>query len=268
MRTGGFLFSLDWPEELKGFLLLHGGIDTGVGAGFVNALGRPVVRLWLHTAEMSDPLLPKPEAPDVREPPAHNDDRVLLVGNGATVGYGVLSHDLSLAGHLGRQVSVLTERATHVSVLADGSMTAGSAIKFLGGVDLAPYDGVVLTLGVNEALALTSVERWQRDLDALLRSVRTAMPRLRLFMVAIPPMNSISPIPSFVEWITDRHAQALNRALVETCTRFDRVTFLPFAPGPSNDVSRYRSTDTYREWSSLLSGDVAAWLLADCAEDD
>jgi hypothetical protein len=66
----------------------------------VNAIGRPVVHVWLHTAEMSDPLLPRPEAPDRRQPPAHNDDRVLLLGNGATVGYGVLSHDLSLAGHL------------------------------------------------------------------------------------------------------------------------------------------------------------------------
>ena len=243
-------------------------MDTAAAARLVNAFGRPVVRLWLHTAEMSDPLLPRPEDPDRREPPAHNDDRVLLVGNGATVGYGVLSHELSLAGHLGRQISQHTQRATHVSVIADSSMTAGSATTTLADVDFAPYDGVVLTVGVNEALSLTSLERWQRELDQLLRSVRASMPRLRVFMVAIPPMNSITAVPSFVEWITDRHARVLNLALIQTCARFDRVTYLPFAPGPSNDVGRYRSTETYREWSSLISGEVAAWLLADCAEDD
>ena len=244
------------------------GIESPIAARVVNALGRPAVRLWLQTAEMSDPLLPRPEHPDRREPPAHNDDRVLLVGNGATVGYGVLSHELSLAGHLGRQISQLTERATHVSVVADGSMTAGSAAATLAKLDLSPYDGVVLTLGVNEALSLTSVDRWRRELDVLLGSIRRTMPRLRVFMVAIPPMNSITPIPTFVEWITAGHVRALNRALAETCGRFERVTYLPFAPPPAVDVGRYRSTDTYRDWSSLISNDVASWLVADCAEDD
>lgn len=244
------------------------GGETAVSTRVVNALGRPIVRLWLHTAEMSDPLLPRPETPDLREPPAHNDDRVLLAGNGATVGYGVLSHELSLAGHLGRQISQSTERATHVSVVADGSMTAGTAITTLGEVDLAPYDCVVLTIGVNEALSLTSVGRWSRDLDALLRSVRSRSPRLRVFMVGIPPMRSIAAVPTFVEWITDRHARALNTALAATCVRFERVTYLPFAPAPSSDLARYRSTETYRQWSSIISGDVAHWLLADCAQDD
>lgn len=147
-------------------------------------------------------------------------------------------------------------------------MTAGSALAILADVDLAPFDAVVVTVGVNEALSLSSADRWQRELDALLRSVRVRMPRLRVFMVAVPPTNSISAIPSFVEWIIDRHARTLNRALAETCGKFSRVTYLPFAPGPSHDTGRYRSTETYREWSSLISSDVAGWLVADCAEDD
>jgi hypothetical protein len=234
----------------------------------VNAIGRPVVHVWLHTAEMSDPLLPRPEAPDRRQPPAHNDDRVLLVGNGATVGYGVLSHDLSLAGHLGRQISQVTGRSTHVSVIADGTMTAGSAVAALVGVDLEPYDGIVVTIGVNETLSLSSLERWRRELDRLLRFVRGRAPRLRVFLVAIPPVNSITEAPAFVDWITDRHARTLNQAMSEACARFARVTFLPFAPDASSDEGRYRSTETYRQWSALLSGDIAEWLLTDCAEDD
>jgi len=126
----------------------------------------------------------------------------------------------------------------------------------------------VLTVGVNEALSLAPAARWGRELDALLRSVRTTMPRLRVFMVAIPPLNSITSVPTFVEWIIDRHTSMLNRVLAETCARFTRVTFLPFAPGPSSDIARYRSTETYREWSSIISGDVAHWLVSDCAEDD
>ncbi|GAB3606510.1 hypothetical protein GCM10027413_19190 [Conyzicola nivalis] len=231
----------------------------------LSAAARPIVRLWVRTAEMSDPLLPRPASPDNREPAEHDSDRVLLVGNGASVGYGVLSHDLSLAGHLGRQTTLATGRPTHVAVIADGEMTAGSAIETLRGADLEPYDGIVLTIGVNEALALSSVQRWEADIDRLLAFLNSpATPHLPAFMVAIPPLESIAGFPSFVRWITDRHARTLNHRLRSVCDRFDHVTFVPFAPGRSTDLGRYRSTETYRAWAGLIADTVARGLSAEC----
>jgi hypothetical protein len=241
----------------------------GVADRLINAIARPIVHVWLRTAEMSDPLLPRPDVPDLRRAPDHNADRVLLVGNGATVGYGVLSHDLSLAGHLGRQVSQTTGRATHVRAIADGEMTAGTAVASLGGADLDEYDGIVFTIGVNEALALSSAKRWDREIDGLLRYLRSAeTPHLRIFMVAIPPMQSIAAFPPFVRWVTERHARALDARLRTACERFDLVDYVPFAPGRSTDLGRYRSTETYRYWASLISASVAKGISADCPRDD
>ena len=243
--------------------------DIGVADRVINVVSRPIVRLWLRGAEMSDPLLPRPAAPDEREPPSHHSDRVLLVGNGASVGYGVLSHDLSLAGHLGRQVSRATGRPTHVRVIADGSMTAGSAVASLREADLDEYDGVVFTIGVNEALTLASAKRWDREVDALLDYLSSPeTPRLHAFMVAIPPMASIAVFPRFVRWVTDRHARALDDRLRAACARFDDVSYVPFSPGRSDDLGRYRSTDTYRAWASLISAAVASGISAECPRDD
>jgi hypothetical protein len=239
------------------------GIGTADRA--LNALARPLVRLWVRTAEMSDPLLPRPASPDEREPPDHAADRVLLVGNGASVGYGVLSHDLSLAGHLGRQTALATGRPTHVAVIADGDMTAGSVIDTLRGVDLEAYDAIVLTIGVNEALELSSVKRWDEEIGRLLDFLQSpATPHLTAFMVAVPPVESIAGFPPFVRWTCDRHARALNVHLRAACDRFAHVTFVPFAPGPSKDLGRYRSTDTYRAWASLIADVVAGGLIAEC----
>ncbi|WP_411699457.1 SGNH/GDSL hydrolase family protein [Conyzicola sp.] len=243
--------------------------EIGVADRMLNVLARPMVRLWLRTAEMSDPLLPRPVSPDDREPPEHNSDRVLLVGNGASVGYGVLSHDLSLAGHLGRQTTLATGRPTHVSVIADGEMTAGSALSTLRASDLERYDGVVLTIGVNEALELSPVKRWDSEIDELLAFLRPpATPHLAVFMVAIPPMESIAGFPSFVRWISDRHGRALNSRLRSACDRFDHVTFVPFAPARAADLGRYRSTETYRAWATLIAETVAGGLSAEYPRSD
>lgn len=230
----------------------------------VNALGRFVVRAWLRTAEMSDPLLPRPESPDRRPAPDHDADRLLLLGNGPTVGYGVLSHDLSLAGHLGRQLTRETGRPTHVTVLADSALTAGSALAALRSADLEPYDGIVVTVGVNEVLSLSSRSRWRREIVALVRFIRSpAAPLVRTYFVGIPPMRSISTMPRVVEWLTDRHAARLNQVLADVCAAEGRATFVPFAPGRSPDSGGYRSTEVYRSWAAILVEPIAAGLSRD-----
>ncbi|MBB5843080.1 hypothetical protein HD599_001403 [Conyzicola lurida] len=240
----------------------------------VNALGRPFVRVWLASAEMSAPWLPRPDGPGAPQP-EHDADRLLLVGNGAAVGYGVLTHDLSLAGHLGRQLTVANGRPAHVSVLADGSMTWGSAAALLPDAHLDPYDAIVLTVGVNEALGLASAEQVRRACAGVLDYLASPRaPKLRIIVVGIPPLRSISSVPPSVEWLVDRHAAVLNSVVSEVCGSRDLVTFVPFAPEPGRDRRRYRSTETYREWAALIVPATAEALARECptgsavADDD
>ena len=234
---------------------------TSVSNYVVNALCRPLIAMWLQTAEMSDPQLPRPDRIHDGEAPTHHSDRVLLVGNGAAVGYGVLTHDLSLAGNLGRQLTTLTGRTTYVTVLADGGMTAGSALTALRDADLEPYDAIVTTVGLNEALGLSSTARWRREVDELVEFVLSpAAPRLQLFLVGVPPIDSVTAVPRLVRWATDRHSLELNAHLAAACAGDERVTFVPFAPGPAPDITRYRGSETYREWALLIADPIARGL--------
>ena len=238
-----------------------GTVHTPLTRHLLHAVARPAVGIWLQSAEMSDPRLPRPGGLQDLEAASHHSDRVLLVGNGAAVGYGVLTHDLSLAGNLGRLLTARTGRATYVTVLSDGDMTAGTALDALRAADLEPYDAIVVTVGINEALRLSSGARWQRQIEGLVEFVLSpAVPKLQLFLVAVPPMESIAAVPRWVAAVADGHSRELNARLEAVCALHEGVTFVPFRPGPAPDVGRYRSSETYREWAQEIVDPIAARL--------
>ena len=104
---------------------------------------RPAVQRWHSTSEMSWRSLPSPTATARIEVAGPDPDRVLLVGGGMTVGWGMTSHDQALAGHLARQLSVLTGRGVSLDVMAHDILchegTLGPALSLL----LPTFDAIV-----------------------------------------------------------------------------------------------------------------------------
>jgi hypothetical protein len=227
----------------------------------VTVVGRVAMRLWVRSSDMSDRHRPRPESPDQRPEPDHDADRLLLLGNGPTVGYGVVSHDLSLAGHLARQLTRATGRVTHVHVEGDGAMTARTALGVASSADLERLDGIVVTLGINEVPALSSVRRWEHDIARFVDYVRSpSVPGLETFVVAVPRLRSVANTPRWVQWLTERHTVRLNAALQAVCAANDRFTFVPFDPEWRPEGEGYRSTEVYREWAELIVEPIARRL--------
>jgi hypothetical protein len=219
---------------------------------------RSMMRVWLLSAEMARTDLPRPPAAGSIQVAGDDPLRILLMGNGAAVGYGVLTHDLALAGHLARQLSALTRRGTELRVEADGRLTAASALRILESADLRGVDVVVMTLGMNETLALAPTTRWKRDLAVLFETIERMPDAPSVCMVAIPPMDSVTTFPPVLGAAADRHAARLNEGLGELGALYDSVRAVPFAPERRVETERYRSSDTYRSWAALIAGPIAA----------
>ena len=66
------------------------------------ALIAPLVDRWLATSSQSWRTLPVPSGPPVAHTDGPDPDRVLLLGAGISMGYGMKSHDLALPGQLAR----------------------------------------------------------------------------------------------------------------------------------------------------------------------
>jgi hypothetical protein len=200
------------------------------------------------------------DAPHVHTSGIHAD-RILLIGNGALSGFGVLSHGLGLPGHLARQLSLRTGRATDIDVAADVELTVSSSLDVLRRTDLSRFDAVVMTFGVFESLTQLSPREWSRDLRLLLDYIdRVAPANLRVFLVSIPRMDSISDFPRLVYWLSDGQATRLNEHSRMVSSGYPRVTYVPFLPAKRADDGRYRSTETYESWAALIAPRIGNML--------
>ncbi|TXN32284.1 GAF domain-containing protein [Lacisediminihabitans profunda] len=222
---------------------------------------RPVILGWLLSVWQKWLALARPiDEPHVRTIGV-DPDRILLMGDALAVGYGVSSWDRSLGGHLAREVSAHTDRATDVEIVGNASLNAVGCLRALRGRDLGLLDAIITTIGVNEALQLVPVFLWRRRLARLFAFVDQETPvSLLLFVVAVPPTGLLSRLPDFVLGPTSRHARRLNEVTRRACDGHDRITFIPFDPPLPESVDRelaetdvYATSETYREWASLIA---------------
>ncbi|MHC5795476.1 GAF domain-containing protein [Lacisediminihabitans sp. FW035] len=193
------------------------------------------------------------DSPQVHAPGA-NPDRILLAGDGASAGRGVLTHELGLAGFLARQVSAITRRATDVDIVVSGDMTAEMCSDALHRLRLAQFDCVVLSVGANEALDLYSAETWRTSIEGLISGIEADAPAsVEIFVLSIPRMGSSLTFPWPLARIVDTHAERLNRITREICEDHAHITFVGFDP---TDAHIYRGSHTYERWAGML----APWI--------
>ena len=138
-------------------------------------------------------------------------DRVLLCGGSSAVGFGVLDHELGLAGHLARSIAGVTGRGTAIEVVGDPGLTISTIGAELTEPRLGRADVLVLTLGTREAFEFMSVTTWVGELSALLDLLLARDVPIPIVVVGAEETLP-APVP---RWLVSRalsRAAALNAA--------------------------------------------------------
>lgn len=219
---------------------------------------RGAARLW-YAKTLAD-AASVPYARD--EPTVHAGegavDRVLLVGNGPAHGWGVASHRLALCGQLAEAVAEATGRAADVDYVGAELMNAESAVAWLGDRDLSGYDGVVIVMGLNDAVRLTPVEHWERDVTALLEHVRGGLRHGAPVVVSgVQPLSSVPPITAPVAFVGQRRADAMNAVTTRIVAAAPGTAFVPFGPAELEPGRPYGSVRSYRARADVLAAVLA-----------
>lgn len=223
-------------------------------ASLIHRTIEPISRIWVSESPRSWRTLPVPTDQPHAHAAGNDPDRLLLIGSGPAVSYGVASYNLGLAGHLARQVSMITSRGASVFVRADSDLTVPGAVAALGQIDVGRFDAIVATLGGLEALTLLPVRQWRTMIDDFISA--STVP---VYLVAIPPIASIVRMPPLYGSLVTAHARRLN-AETEAAVRFhSRATFVPFVPRPG-DLVNDANKGTYAEWSELIAPRIASGL--------
>jgi hypothetical protein len=222
---------------------------------------RPLMQLWLRFSSRSWMTLMRPEGhPSVHSRGA-NPDRMLLVGAGLSVGFGVLTHELAFAGYLARSVSAHTHRGTDIDIIADPAMTLASCVPALRGVELARFDAVVVTLGGRDALELRSIHTWKRDLARLLDAVSAQAPQgMHVFVVSVAPAHALLGLPFLIERVVDSHTRLVNAASRSIIERRSGVSFLEFEAWKAHKLLSVMKNTVYEDLATEVAPTVATQL--------
>ena len=237
--------------------------------GFPRWLMAPVMRGWVANLERTFAGIPSPrDAPQVHSP-GRDSARILIVGGGAAVGWGVLSHTLGLPGSLARALTARTGRGADVDVVARSNMTVRTAHRHVDFETLHRYDAVVLTLGIGDAGRLTSVRAWRRDLARLVDRIRLASSDgNEIYLAGIVPLASLPLFQTPLGALAGGQALALNEASSLFCASQPGLTFIPLPATPPSEPDRFRSATDYELWAEFLAARMSGALRSTSRSSD
>ncbi|MFE1664225.1 GAF domain-containing protein [Microbacterium sp. P02] len=180
-----------------------------------------------------------------------NRDHVLLTGDGAATGRGVLSHDLGLPGYLARSLSARTGHATDVDIVVDQLMTARTCLPAIKDVDLSRFDLILLSVGHNEALALVSAVQWEEDLETLFSDIEArTSPETKIVILSIPTFAEKTQLPRLLARVVDQHAVALNAVISTLISARSNMTMMPLS---GDNQFEAENAHVYARWAEGIA---------------
>ena len=219
------------------------------------------MRLWYARMLSYAPTTPSPRTAPTASVGDGDPDQVLIIGNGPLHGWGVISHGVSVVGHLAHHLWRETARPTKVDFVGDERMTAASATAWLGKQLDHEYDVIVIALGMNDALRIEPVKKWASSLDRLLDHVRAnTAPSTPIILVEPPHIRAYAMADGPLGSIAQYHARRLGAVLHRAASTSSRISVVP-APMESFELDRpLGSSEAHRYWAQQLSARLAPVL--------
>jgi lysophospholipase L1-like esterase len=127
---------------------------------------------------------------------------LLVIGESTVAGLGARTHDLALAGQFARQLASRLNRAVNWTVVGKSGVTAQQTIReLLPKVPDKEFDYILLGLGGNDVMKLSSPRKWRRDMIALIRMLRKRSPNSVIFVTNCPVVRLSPAIPHPIKGI-------------------------------------------------------------------
>lgn len=217
---------------------------------------RAAMRFWLaHVAAVRSRLV-RPQDGRQAFVAGRRPFRVLLVGSGPVMGWGVGSHDLALPGALARALAASTGRGAVVDVMPHPSAGVRRLRRMIRAVEPGRYDAIVLSGAVADAVRLAEPGAWRIRLQALLAETAAGGARSAAWLGA-QPIRSIRPYDSRLGQVAQDHAERLNRVAREVCGEAG-AAFVPISAPPRGD--RHRTPGDYLHWAREIVDAIAPAL--------
>lgn len=212
------------------------------------------------------PKLPEPAGARRGVEGAGEALRVLIAGDSSAAGVGVEHQSSALSGQL---ASLLAARCRlSWRLIARNGNKARDVLRDLESTPGEPFDMAIVAVGVNDVTGATSLRRWREEITRLCECLRSRFGVRHIFLICIPPMQTLPTLPQPLAWILGKRAQSLNRAMREWAeTSPDCECMQPVFP----HEQRIMAADGYHPGPvgyAIWAEQMAAAILAKCSGKD
>ena len=154
--------------------------------------------------------------------------KLYVTGESTVAGLGARDHEKALAGQFARHLSLELERPVEWQVFGRNGVTARRVIdELLPEMPDERFDYVLLGIGGNDVMKLSSPRKWRRDMTELLTLVRKAQPEATIFISNCPMICWSPVIPEPSRGLLWQLSQMHQANLLEFIRAFDRVQYYP-----------------------------------------
>jgi len=127
---------------------------------------------------------------------ANQAAELLVIGESTVAGLGAQTHETALAGQFAQQLHERIGKGLHWTVIGRNGVTAERTIRELvPHIPDKPFDYILVGLGGNDVIKLSSPRKWRRDMSALLEILRRQSPKAIIFLANCPVIKLSPAIP-------------------------------------------------------------------------
>ncbi|HQU93691.1 MAG TPA: SGNH/GDSL hydrolase family protein [Pyrinomonadaceae bacterium] len=200
-----------------------------------------------------------PEASDPAGTAGEGGESVtlLVLGESTVAGLGARTHELALGGQFAKGLSERIGKAVNWTVVGRNGVTARRTIdELLPLVPKEKFNYVLLGIGGNDVMKLSSPKKWRRDMLDLIGLVREANPEAVIF-ISNCPMIVHSPImPQPIKGILWSLSKMHNANILEFTSGMDRLYYYPQPVDVDFDGfwadGIHPSEKGYRDWAAAM----------------
>jgi len=183
--------------------------------------------------------------------------KLLVIGESTVAGLGARTHELALTGRFAERLSERIDRSVRWSVIGRNGVTAKRTIDEL--VPMIPsgtFDYILVGLGGNDVMKLSSPRKWRRDMTRLLAILRERNPDATIFISNCPMIKYSTAIPQPIKFLLWELSKLHDANIRDFTAGMDRV-FYYHQPTTINVDGFFAdgihpSEQGYADWSAAM----------------
>jgi lysophospholipase L1-like esterase len=152
--------------------------------------------------------------------------KLFVIGESTVAGLGARTHAQALTGRFAEQLSEKLGKAVSWSVVGKNGVTAKRTIDEL--IPMMPdekFDHILVGLGGNDVMKLSSPRKWRRDMTQLLSILREKNPDAAIFITNCPMIKYSPAIPHPIKFLLWELSKLHDANIREFTADMDRVFY-------------------------------------------